>query len=281
MMAMATLALAPAAQAAPGANVAYSIEHSSVLAVKAADGHEYRVMVAWPEGAPPAAGWPVLYVLDGDDNFAVVTQTLRRLVKAGPGGGVAPRLIVGVESGSLARRVFDYTPATPGWTIPAGAPAAGLATGGADRFLDTLAGPVAAEVAARWPIDRRRQAIIGHSFGGLLGLHAFFTRPDQFDSVVAVSPSLWFGGELLAKEEAGFRVMKRRESRLMVAAGGAERGPLASPPPAPGEGLVGRLKALTPAADAVFLDLPGQSHGSTFLAGLTPALGFISERDRK
>jgi hypothetical protein len=60
----------------------WQLERSDVLEVKGADGHAYRVMVAWPDGPPPpglagalAAGWR--------GHFAIAAMTARRLTKAG------------------------------------------------------------------------------------------------------------------------------------------------------------------------------------------------------
>ncbi len=286
-LALAGLAVASAQTPAMAASAtapgpAYTIERTAVLSVKAPDGHDYRVMVSWPATVPPATGWPVLYVLDGEDNFAVVTQTMRRLARAGARSGVEDRLIVAVESGSLARRVLDYTPAAPGWTIPAGAPAAGLPTGGADAFLDFLSGRLMPELAKRWSIDSRRQAILGHSFGGLLILDAYLTRPGMFETSIAVSPSLWFGGDLLANLEKAYAGSPRSDGRLLVAAGGDERSTLGGAPATEtARQLAGRLKALDPPARVSFIELKGQGHGSTMLASLGPALGFLSEGERK
>src|SRR3546814_18147361 len=84
--------------------------------------------------------------------------------------------------------------------IPAGEPAAGLETVGASAFLDFLQRSVMPVIEARWHIDRRRETLVGHSFGGLLGVHAWLTRPALFDHVVVVSPSFWFGDGFLARE---------------------------------------------------------------------------------
>ncbi|MFT4027270.1 MAG: alpha/beta hydrolase-fold protein [Novosphingobium sp.] len=279
---LAAAAHAPAAASVAGPEPAYAIERTAVLSVKAADGHDYRVMVSWPATPPPPQGWPALYVLDGEDNFAIVTQTMRRLARAGARSGAEDRLIVAIESGSLARRVFDYTPAAPGWTIPAGAPAAGLPTGGAEAFLDFLSGRLMPELARRWSIDPRRQAILGHSFGGLLTLDACLTRPGMFETGIAVSPSLWFGGDLLANLEKAYARSPRSNGRLLIAAGGDERGALGGAPATEtARQLAGRLKALDPPAQVAFIDLKGQGHGGTMLAALVPALGFLSEGDRK
>lgn len=255
------LLLSPLA-AMPAVAEPWQLARSDVQEVAAPDGHRYRLLVAWPEGEPPPQGWPVLWLLDGEDNFAVATMTARRLARAGPRGGVTQGLIVAIESGPLARRVLDYTPAAPGYAIPAGAPASGLATGGADAFLDFVNGKLRPMVAARWRIDPARQTLAGHSFGGLLALHALFVRPQTATRYAAVSPSLWYGNDLLAREE---RQMPAGTARVLIASGSDERGPDGSGGAA-AEALATRLNART--GGARYRELAGQDHGTTMLAAM-------------
>lgn len=264
-----------AAAQLPDEAPAYTIERSVVTHLAAADGRDYRVFVAWPDTPPPPTGWPVLYVLDGEDNFAVAVVTARRLARAGPRSGIAPGLVVAIEAGDLPRRVLDYTPASPGYTIPQGAPAHGLATGGADAFLDFVADRVQPMVAGRWKVDPARRTLFGHSFGGLLALHSLFTRPGLFSGYVAVSPSLWFGGDLLPAEESSF--VATTDTRLLFASGD-ERGP---DPSASGAGvaLVGRLGER--GMPARYLALPGQGHGTTMLAAMGQAIEFAFGEKRR
>jgi len=260
-----TLLLSPFATAAVQAG-AWQLERSDVLTVTASDGHAYRVMAAWPEGEPPAAGWPVLWVLDGEDNFALVAMTARRLARAGARSDVMDGIVIGIDSGPLARRVLDYTPATPGQAIPPGAPAHGLATGGADAFLAFLDARVRPAIAARWRIDPARQILLGHSFGGLLALHALFSGKWQ-GNVIAISPSLWFGDGLLEREERVFAPGPGK--RLVLIATGDERGP-DSRSGAAAEMLTARLRQR--GLDARYRTLPGFMHGTTMLAAMGDAV---------
>lgn len=261
----AALLLSPfAAGSVAAADVPYTVERSAVTTVAAPDGHSYRLFVSWPAGEPPAAGWPVLYLLDGADHFASATETARRLARAGARSGVVPGVIVGIDSGPLPRRVLDYTPSAPRYAIPAGAPAHGLAIGGADAFLTFMERGVVPRIAGRWRIDPARRTVAGHSFGGLLVLHALFTRPELATRYAAVSPSLWYGADLLAREERQRRPIDG--ARVLVAVGD-ERGPDANAGAA-GEALAARL-----GVGARYLDLPGQSHGTTMLAAMGAIIG--------
>ena len=258
------------ALAAPGTPIAagspaetpYTLPRSAEQVVQAAGGETYRILIAWPEAPPPPAGYPIIYVLDGEDNFAITALTARRLAQAGARSGVMDGIVVGIAAGPLQRRVRDYTPVTPGWTIPATMPASGLKTGGAEAFLDLVERQVKPLVHQRWRVDRSRETLLGHSFGGLLALHAALTRPAMFDGIVAVSPSLWFGDGLITREAAAVK----DAPPILIAEGDSA----AALPAA----LVGSLDGGAKHDRARFLSLPGQSHGTTMLAAMAAAIRF-------
>jgi predicted alpha/beta superfamily hydrolase len=249
----------------------WQLERSDVETVAAPDGHVYRVMIAWPQGEPPAKGWPVLWLLDGEDNFAIAAMTARRLERSGARSGIEPGVIVAIESGGLARRVLDYTPRVPGYAIPEGMPAHGLAVGGGDAFLDFIDQHLRPQMAERFRTDPRRQTLMGHSFGGLLALDAMY-EGRAYSRIVAVSPSLWYGDGVLAKAEA--KAATDTGAALLLASASNER-TAAGLSGADGEALVGRWSARGLAAR--YLPLPGQNHGSTMMAamaaGITAAFG--------
>ncbi len=267
LLAVVLAPLKAAAQVVPDAP--YAINRTVVTSVTAPGGDSYRVFASWPEGTPPPKGWPVLYVLDGDDNFAIAVLTARRLARATDRSGVSSGIVVGIDAGPLPRRVRDYTPSTPGWTIPAGQPASGLATGGSDAFLDMLDKQVLPYVRHRWRVDTTRETLLGHSFGGLLALHATLTRPSLFDKVVSVSPSLWFGDGLIAREAA-----KAGGRHPILIAEGDQPIQSNAPSNASPARLVEQLNAGQATGGATFLPLPGQSHGTTMLAAMAPAITF-------
>jgi predicted alpha/beta superfamily hydrolase len=253
----------------------YSLERSATFEVRNAADEPYVVMVAWPEGEPPARGWPVLYVLDGEDNFAITALTARRLARAGERSGIEAGIVVGIGAGPLARRVRDYTPPVAGYRIPPGQPASGLEIGGSEAFLEMLGQRIMPLVRQRWPVDASRQTLAGHSFGGLLALHALLTRPRLFDAVVAISPSLWFGDGLVERE----LVRRGPESprRRLLIAEGDETNPRSVRSMSAGA-LIERLRETVPSVQGRFLALPGQSHGTTFLAAIAPAIRFAFGR---
>lgn len=190
----------------------------------AADGEPYNVLIAVPDAPPPPGGYPVLYVLDGEDNFPIVAATARRLIRAGARSGVEAGLIVAIEAGGISRRARDYTPPTTAPAIKAGQPGHGLPTGGADRFLDFIATVVDPAIMRDFHANPQRRSILGHSFGGVLVAHALLHRPGMFTNYIAASPSIWIADGEMIETAKGYRAPSN-PPRLIVTLGDAENGP--------------------------------------------------------
>lgn len=100
-------------------------------------------------------------------------------------------------------------------------------TGGADRFLAFIEDELKPEIAGRLPVDSTRQALFGHSFGGLFVLHALFNRPQAFASWIAISPAIrWEDSVVLRSAE---RFERKHDpglhARVLLAAGEFEQDP--------------------------------------------------------
>lgn len=189
------LALAALLAPLPAAAAPYEVTRSEVRMVTSRAGAQYRIMIARPERPPPPAGYPIVYVLDGDDNFAIAAETAERF---GRNPGFAPGIVVGIGYPGASRRALDYTP-TQGEGAPRGEP-----TGGAAAFRAFIADELRPAIERDVRIDLSRQAILGHSFGGLFVLDTLFVRPDLFQFYIAASPSLWFADRDVLTREAAF-----------------------------------------------------------------------------
>jgi len=251
------------------------------------NGGQYRVMVAIPRGAPPPQGFPVLYHLDGNAVFASMVEALRIQGARGLATGVTPGVIVGIGYAvdgpfDRQRRTLDYTPKADPATIgerPDGG--AWSETGGADAFLAVLEDQVKPLVERLAPIDRSRQALFGHSLGGLFALHLLFRRPAAFARMVAVSPSLWWDSAAMIRGiDAAVAGLPAGRARVMIMVGGAEE-----PAETAGEDAHAarrrshrlitnaRIMAERLPADS-FRILPEENHGSAVHASLGHALRF-------
>ena len=77
-------------------------------------------------------------------------------------------------------------------------------SGGGDKFLEFIQSELIPEIEKRYRTAPYR-IFAGHSFGGLLAIHALITRPDLFNAYIAVSPSLqWDDGRTLHEAQQFF-----------------------------------------------------------------------------
>lgn len=279
MAALACATLPASAQAQPGTPPApgYVLPSTQMWEMQSASGEPYRIFLSFPKGEAPAGGYPVLYVLDGNASFASFAET-RRLLEY---YDLGKALIVGVgypgDEAYHARRSADFLyppPAPRGSSAP---PPAGPGANGRDRFLDFLTGALRAEIGKRFPIDRDRQSLFGHSFGGLFALHALYARPDAFQSIVIASPSLGWNTQEMLREERGFAAGLRsgrivRMSRVMVVVGAQD----SDDDPEPARALASRLDLLSGyGLNSRFLRYEDEIHITVPARTVTDTLRFV------
>jgi predicted alpha/beta superfamily hydrolase len=146
---------------------------------------DYAVYVRAPEASAGPGPWPALIFLDGDYSFDIAANTYQTLRKL---GAIPPAVVVAVGYGKAFnnpgnRRGRDYTP-----TAAPEEPT----SGGADRFLAHLTGPLWTELARRYPLHQESSVLAGHSLSSLLALHALFLPRPFFRRVLAGAPSIWW-----------------------------------------------------------------------------------------
>lgn len=249
---VAALLLFPAmvASAAPAATPSppgYTMPSTHMWDMKADTGEIYRIFVSFPiEGEPPADGYPVLYVLDGNASFASFAEA-RRLQEFYP---VGKSIVVGVgyptEKTYDVRRLSDLTPPLLDPPPTQWRWLAKYKSGGRKEFLDFLTGKLRTEIGKRYKIDPERQSLFGHSLGGLFGLYSLYSRPDAFHSIIAASPSIEWNDQGVLAEEREFTARLTsgkigKTSRLMIVVGDRD----VDDDPEPARALADRLDRLS------------------------------------
>lgn len=246
------------------------------------DAREYRIFIAKPDGPPPAAGFPVLYVLDANAVFGTVVEAVRVQSRRTAATGVVPAIVVGIgypTDGPFdeGRRILDYTtPADPARLPPRPDGRPWPANGGADAFLRFIEDELKPAIERDFPVDRTRQAIFGHSLGGLFVLHTLFTRPDAFHAYAAVSPSIWWNDGVILDEERRFAAAPPADIRVLIAVGEREQAP-GSLQLGPrrmvddARALAERLSART-GVRVTHRTLEGENHASVLLPAINHAL---------
>ncbi|RAH69820.1 alpha/beta hydrolase [Aspergillus aculeatinus CBS 121060] len=186
-----------------------TLSNSKQFYLENARGEKHLIQISWPlhwtDEQPPADSGPlpILYIVDGNALFLTATEAAwRRAVMSDfTGGG----LIVAIGYPLTGTgNVYDFARRSRDLTPPASDPAV-PGHGGADEFLTFVTDTVRPAVRAAFPrVTCARDALYGHSYGGLFALHALFTRPDAFDCYLASSPSIWWNGRWILEEARGF-----------------------------------------------------------------------------
>jgi hypothetical protein len=136
-------------------------------------------------------------------------------------------------------------------------------SGGASRFLDFFEKELFPYVDSHYRTQPYR-LLAGHSFGGLFALNALFSRPEMFQSVLAVGPTLRWDDDLPLRQAASFFDDRRElKSTLVVAMANEEEG---DPPPT----RLDRLEKILREASVEGFEwqvrrMPDETHGSAVL----------------
>ncbi len=209
-------------------------------------GESYKISIALPYtydkpmkmtpfDKPPAASWPVVYLLDPDWFFGAVTDSVRYMAWC---SRTTDAIVVGIgkpeqESPGetvrkgMAWRTHALTPVhseksdqyNSEWLHM------DVKTGGGREFLTFIKQELMPTIEREYRADPARRILAGHSHGGLLALFAMFQEPGLFAGHVVSSPSLDFAGGFMVDLECEYaKTHKKLPTRLYLSAGELEVG---------------------------------------------------------
>jgi len=168
---------------------------------------------SWPFNRTPET-WPVVYVLDGNWYFGMVTDMIRPTSWC---GSISDAIVVGIgypEDDNpieafrevFTRRDHDLSPvvdetlskemeAQYGRPVP---------NGDAANFLKFIRGELVPFIEKTYRADAARRVLVGHSYGGLFAAYAMFEAPSLFQTLIIGSPSLAYGDRVVFQREATY-----------------------------------------------------------------------------
>src|ERR1044071_4122432 len=160
-------------------------------------GEERTILVRVPQGDERGdQRSPVPYMTDGDAHLQHTAATVAFLAR---NGRMPEMIVVGITNTDRTRDLtptrVEQLPDNPNVRFPT--------SGGADKFLKFIETELIPQIESKYRVQPFR-VLAGHSFGGLFALHAMFTRPELFNSYIAVSPSLQWDNFLLTDRAKAF-----------------------------------------------------------------------------
>lgn len=179
-------------------------------------GRDYDLYVYPPPRPEPGRRYPVLYLLDAQWDFKLLTAIEGGLLY----DRYVPDVIIvgityhGANANYDSLRAIDYTPnASP----------ANPGSGGGARFLGFIERELIPFVESRYPIDPSRRGLMGASLGGLFTLYAMWARPGLFSRYAAGSPAVSYADRAVFADEAAYAASHTDlPARLYIAVGSEE-----------------------------------------------------------
>lgn len=196
-----------------------------------ATGRTYRITISLPLGYSSSPGddwpfhdtpakWPVVYVLDGNWYFGMVTDIIRPMAWC---GSTSDAIVVGIGYAedkdpveafrvSFTRRDIDLTPVRDEQVEKSMTEAhkRPVPNGDAGNFHKFIRDELIPFVEKEYRADPSRRILVGHSYGGLFALSGLFQTPDLFDTLIIGSPTLSYGSRFTFHQEEAFAKEQRR-----------------------------------------------------------------------
>jgi predicted alpha/beta superfamily hydrolase len=193
--------LAPAYAQQPMPVTVPNSEHR-VIQSKVA-GHPYDVYVHLPAGyATATQKYPVLYVVDGDNDFAPSLEYLGLLMAE---YHIPEPIVVAIGDGGPIgspgnKRNRDFTPT---------ATAAMPESGGAPAFLGFIEQELLPMIETTYRADATQRSYYGYSMGGLFGTYILFQKPTLFRNILLGSPALGYNNSQIFSIEQAYHAAHR------------------------------------------------------------------------
>ncbi|HTJ50070.1 MAG TPA: alpha/beta hydrolase-fold protein [Cyclobacteriaceae bacterium] len=144
------------------------------------------------DSANPNKTFPVLYLLDGENHFHILSAYIDYLSHYEI---IPPIMVVGIISKDRRK---DLTPTKSIIDYDGKIDSTYKTSGGNEHFFQFMQTELMPYIEKNYKIDPYK-IFAGHSFGGITTINCMLTHPDMFNAYVAISPSLWWDNKYILK----------------------------------------------------------------------------------
>ena len=155
---------------------------------------ERQIYIHVPKRDPtnPSKTFPVLYLLDGENHFHILSAYIDYLSHYEI---IPPIMVVGIISKDRRR---DLTPTKSTIDYFGKNDSTYKTTGGNEHFFQFMQAELMPYIETNYKAGSFK-IFAGHSFGGITTINCMLTRPDMFNAYIAISPSLWWDNKVILK----------------------------------------------------------------------------------
>jgi uncharacterized protein len=185
----------------------------------------FTVSVSLPERYlhDKSGTYPVIYLLDANLYYDIVAATLKKYAEVGL---LPPAILVGIgyknvqSMDSLRTRDYTFPEAVPEYEMSV--------SGKADKFLEFITAELIPSIEGKYPADRKKRVLMGHSLGGYFAVYALHRdltgRKNTFSSYVAASPSTHYNHNYILSELGRLDTGNASNVKCYITFGGMEDG---------------------------------------------------------
>ncbi len=248
------LLLSSQSQALETVSISDSVQHPLKSQI---NGTDYLIQVALPAGYTASQSkYPVVYVLDANNDFPLVSSMARRLHAEEV---VNPVVVVGIsyDSNPYYQRREGYTPThLEVWKTP----------GGAGKFLQVINQEVMTLIDDHYRTNGNN-TLLGHSLGGLFGAYVLTSELTVFSNFIISSPSTWWDNFAVLSRQGG----ANESYNVLVSVGALEnKNMLASR-----ARLSSHIEAMQPKTEIKDLVLADEDHASAKFSAFARGLRWL------
>ncbi|MDX4028646.1 alpha/beta hydrolase [Aliarcobacter skirrowii] len=187
----------------------------------------YLIQIYKPKGKIPKNGYEVVYILDGNATFPY-SSIMAQIIDNNTRFNKVPPLIVAIgyiskEPFDVEARSFDYTPPYNGeLKFPKNRGNSQFVQGGADKFYSFIQKQLKPIIEKNYHINKQKQTLFGHSFGGLFTIYVFLNHSEDFQNFIAASPSIWWNDYYILKKLKESKLKLNSYKKLFLSVGEIE-----------------------------------------------------------
>ena len=180
---------------------------------------KYRVWLGIPQNLVSSSrGLPSLFMLDGNSVMSRLNEPLLKSLAERD----APVLVaIGYQTNlpfESTSRSLDYTPADASGLPKKDPRNSERMSGGSTQFRQLITSEIIPWVESQIKLDHQRQALWGHSYGGLFVLDSLMSGR-QFSHYFAASPSLSWADQRIVQKLANTPIEQIKGQKLVVMEG--------------------------------------------------------------
>jgi predicted alpha/beta superfamily hydrolase len=220
---------------------------------------DYELQIALPSRySESKKHYPVVYLLDANNDFPLVTSISRRLYQE---DNLDPIIVVGIsyKKNAYINRIKDYTPTKTSDK---------RTTGQANEFIEVFKKEIFPLIDSNFRTQINDRTIAGHSLGGLFGAYQIIKDESLFNRYIISSASVWWDNfKTLSFEQESYK----KPTQIFISVGSEEGDHMKES----ATKLTTLIREKMPQSEMKIVILSGETHGTAKFRAYADSLRWL------